>query len=282
MAKPNVKKDVKRASNGSSARKVLERVAKRSAQARAKAPKTRRHAEVEILRIRDELITQYMPYATSIANKVCQTLSSQVDFDDVLCNARVGLLEAAKRFDPSQKIDFKTFAYYRIKGAIFDGLRKSGWIPRTLYAKIKFEEATNDYLQFMSERASSKEAHTGDVEKETDVCNTVNSLASIYIVSIDASEGMELEDKNGVDIERQAEFEQIKQYMREAIDSLPEKEKKLIKMYYFQNKTLEEAGAKLGLSKSWTSRLHVRALDMLMKRIKHRGRGRSLNGDDEE
>ncbi len=217
--------------------------------------------------VRDSLIEQYLPYATSIANKVAQTLSSSADIEEIICNARLGLLEAAKRFDPKYNVDFKTFAYYRIKGAIYDGLRKTGWIPRSLYAKIKFEQASNEYLQTMSERGMGNRKLSPD-EEMSEIYDTVNSLASIYIVSIDASEEpLDIEDKKANDIERKTEFQKIKEFMRQAIEELPEKERKLIKMYYFQNKTLEEAGDKLKLSKSWTSRLHARALELLFKRI---------------
>lgn len=216
---------------------------------------------------RNAMLEQYLPYATSIAGKVMKTLSSAVDFDDVTCNARMGLLEATRKFDASMNVDFKTFAYYRIKGAIYDGLRKTGWIPRSLYARIKFEQATNEYLQYMSERSSA--TATASRDELTEVFDTVNSLASIYVISLDASEEgtMEIEDKNNKDIQQSAEFQQVKQYMKESIESLDEKERKLVKMYYFQNKTLEEAGEELGLSKSWTSRLHARALEVLFKKI---------------
>lgn len=228
---------------------------------------------------RNKIVEQYLPYATSIASRVMQTLSSSVDFDDVLCNARLGLLEAARRFDTTLNVDFKTFAYYRIKGAIYDGLRKTGWIPRSLYARIKFEQATNEYLQYMSERSS---ASARLVENElSEVYDTVNSLASIYVVSVDAGEeGMEIEDKKNKDIEQSAEFQQIKQYMKEAIESLPDKERKLVKMYYFQNRTLEEAGVDLGLSKSWTSRLHARALEILFKKINSKVRADKLVAEE--
>jgi RNA polymerase sigma factor for flagellar operon FliA len=221
----------------------------------------------EDLSERNALIEQYLPYATSIANKIAHTLSSDADLDEIICNARLGLLEAAKRYDPKYNVDFKTFAYYRIKGAIYDGLRKTGWIPRSLYAKIKFEQASNEYLQAMSDRASG--ARRVNPEEETkEIYEAVNSLASIYIISIDASEEtMDFEDKKANDIERKTEFHKIKEYMREAIEELPEKERKLVKMYYFQNKTLEEAGTKLSLSKSWTSRLHARALELLFKKM---------------
>ncbi len=234
--------------------------------------------EIAELRRRDDLINQYMPYAASIANRVCQSLSSAVDYEEVLCNARLGLLEAAKRFDDAQDVDFRTFAYYRIKGAIYDGLRRSGWLPRTLYAKIKFEEAANEYLQNKSLNhsgtvAAEAKKKDGDKSEENAVAETVNSIASIYIISLDAHEDMEVEDTDAVNVEHRAEFMQIRRHMRDAIGSLPEKEKQLIMMYYFQNRTLEEVGVKLGLSKSWTSRLHARALSLLFKRIRNRAVG---------
>lgn len=217
--------------------------------------------ELDELKVRDDIVNQYIPYASSIAARVCQTLSSAVDYEDVLCNARLGLIEAAKRYDKKYEVDFRTFAYYRIKGAIYDGLRRSGWLPRSLYAKLKFEEAANDYLQ---NRSSQKPAGYSDEELASE---TVNSLTSIYIVSLDADE-MEIEDSAGVNIEQRVEFMQIRKYMRLSITSLPDKEKQLILMYYFQNRTLEEVGKRLGLSKSWTSRLHARALSLLFKRIR--------------
>lgn len=220
--------------------------------------------ELEAMKRRDELIAGHMPYAASIASRVYQSISTVVEYDEVLCSARLGLLEAAKRFDESAGVDFKTFAYYRIKGAIYDGLRKAGWIPRTLYAKIKFEEAANDYLQFMSQHADSKQQEVA----ESNVTTTVNSLASIYIISLDSSEDLDVEDTKTPGLEKVSEFRQIRRNMREAINTLPPTEKKLIKMYYFQNKTLEEVGEELNLSKSWTSRLHARALSMLLKRVK--------------
>lgn len=176
----------------------------------------------------NELVEEYMPYAASLAKRVWRSLSPAVDYDDVLCNARAGLLDAARRFDGSQEVDFKTFTHYRIKGAIYDGLRKSGWLPRRLYAKVKSE-----------------------------------GTASGFPASLDKSNDMEIADVNSSGVERRAEFMRIMRNMRDSIGALPERERHLILMYYFQNKTLEEIGEKLGLSKSWTSRLHARALSHL-------------------
>ena len=210
------------------------------------------------------LAEQYMPYATSIASRVAKSLSLTSEYEELVCNARLGLLEAAKRFDDSKDIDFKTFAYYRIKGAIFDGLRKTGWLPRSVYARLKFEEASNDYLQYLSEDARA----ASEVQSEKDMSDTVNTLASIYVISLDAGEEIDVEDTSQEDLQKRAEFQQIRTYMRDAISSLPPKEKQLVLMYYFQNKTLEEAGERLNLSKSWVSRMHARALELLLKRVK--------------
>jgi len=282
MAKTALKQDKKltRKEFESKARKKAKAEAERAAQ-QAKSRKAKlSKAELKKLKERDMLISQYMPYAASIASRVCQSLSSAVDYDEVLCNARLGLLEAAKRFDCGQEVDFRTFAYYRIKGAIYDGLRRSGWLPRTLYAKIKFEEAANEYLQNRSLGSVREQSHyeTHDKVEENSVTETVNSLASIYIISLDASEDLEVADTNSASVEQRTEFMQIRKHMRDAIGTLPEKEKQLIMMYYFQNKTLEEVGEKLGLSKSWTSRLHGRALSLLFKRI--RNRAININEDD--
>ena len=258
-------KNTRKASAKSQRINAREEAKKATAKAKDQAKKLTKK-EVEDLKKRDELINQYMPYASSIASRVCQTLSSAVDYEDVLCNARLGLLEAAKRYNVDENVDFRTFAYYRIKGAIYDGLRRSGWLPRTLYAKLKFEEASNEYLQYKSSSATK----SVDYHAEDEAVDTVNSLASIYIISMDASDEFEIADESSAEFEKKSEFLEIRNHMRKAIGTLPEKEKQLVKMYYFQNKTLEEIGERLNLSKSWTSRLHARALSLLFKRIKQR------------
>ena len=119
-------------------------------------------------------------------------------------------------------------------------------------------------------------------ERSVEVYDTVNSLASIYVISIDAAdESMEIEDPAAKNSEQVAQFQQLKDHMKSSIELLPSKERKLIKMYYFQNKTLEEAGADLGLSKSWTSRLHARALEMLFKKVNARIHSGQASSDEE-
>src|SRR5690606_37212658 len=106
---------------------------------------------------RRQLAEQYMPYVRSIAGKVKKTVAKEIEFDDLVEYGMIGLLEAADRYDPSHGANFMTFAYYRIRGAIYDGLRGMGWMSRSEYAKARFEERANEYL---AEAAMAEEAGT--------------------------------------------------------------------------------------------------------------------------
>ncbi|MBI4211445.1 MAG: sigma-70 family RNA polymerase sigma factor, partial [Deltaproteobacteria bacterium] len=119
-------------------------------------------------------------------------------------------------------------------------------------------------------------------EPEGGMATTVSGLASIYLISIDAHEDFDIEDEKSANVEQRTEFMQVRRHMRDAIGALPEKEKQLVIMYYFQNKTLEEIGERMGLSKSWTSRLHARALALLFKRIKVNSQDQNGEGGEEQ
>src|SRR5687768_1326045 len=95
---------------------------------------------------RRALAEQYMPYVRSIAGKIKKTVAKEIEFEDLVEYGMIGLLEAADRYDPSHGANFMTFAYYRIRGAIYDGLRGMGWMSRSEYAKARFEERANEFL----------------------------------------------------------------------------------------------------------------------------------------
>lgn len=216
---------------------------------------------------RDQLIAQYTPFATYIVRKVSKTISGSVDFEDLLSYAKVGLIEAAERFDARYKVDFRTFAFYRIRGAIYDGLRTTGWLSRTQFAKHQFEEASNNYLRSQNDRVA---AGGGAVYEsaQAEVSDTILNLASVYIMSLDAAEGIQVKDNSIEGADQQCEMAQTRDRVRTAIEKLPAKERQLIKLYYYGGMTLDEAGNSLGLSRSWTSRLHARALEQLQKIIR--------------
>lgn len=217
---------------------------------------------------RDELILQYRPYVRNIVGKIMKTISKDVDFEDMVSYGEIGLIEAAERFDPKYKVNFMTFAYYRIRGAVYDGLRGMGWVSRTQYAKMKYEEKANQYLTSYHDRQTTAPSHSlkDEVDQFSDV---ISSLASIFITSIDAAEGLQLESEDPESNPYgQYEMKEAGVLLKQAIEKLPEQERELLNLYYYKDMTLEAAGDKLGLSKSWASRLHSRAIQRLQKLVR--------------
>lgn len=217
---------------------------------------------------RDQLIEQYRPYVRNIVSKVIKTISRDVDFNDLIGYGEIGLIEAADRFDPKFNVNFMTFAYYRIRGAVYDGLRGMGWISRSQYAKIRYEERANSYLSSVNDRQSNQ-SNTSLNDKVNQFSEVVSGLASIYITSLDACEGIQFEsDDPESDPFHQVELQQISKILKKAIEKLPDQERELIEFYYYKDMTLEQAGQNLSLSKSWASRLHSRAIQKLQKWVK--------------
>src|SRR3954454_13471562 len=115
---------------------------------------------------RDRLVEQHLSLVQAIAAKLKRTLGRTIDFEDLVAYGTKGLLEAANRFDPSQGASFTTFAYYRVRGAMLDGLRTMGWYSRADYARYRAEERATEYLQNQAERAGA--AATGAREGAAD------------------------------------------------------------------------------------------------------------------
>jgi len=219
---------------------------------------------------RDRLVEQHLSLVNAIAAKLKRTLGRAIEFEDLVAYGTKGLLEAAERFDPTQGASFSTFAYYRVRGSMLDGLRTMGWYSRADYARYRAEERANEYLQNQSERETAgKEAGAGKPDAGTElesIAQILGGVAAIHITSLEAAATV-ADDRlppPDADIARV----QDKARVREAISKLPEKERALMQMYYFGDKNLEEAGAALGLSKSWACRLHARAVDLLRAALK--------------
>ena len=207
---------------------------------------------------KSQLMEKYGPYVRSIAAGVCRQFRSQLDLDEIMAYGYMGLLEAAERFNPSMGANFLTFAHYRIKGAIFDGLRKMGILnaaePHALNA-----ERSNAYLSNLSDRdAGARPSFSEDIGE---ISNAVSGLAIVYTTGLDSLENQLVAEQ--ISAEERLELEQTKKRIRKAMGMLSEKERKLLQAYYFHSKTLEEAGEEIGQSKSWASRLHARAIEKL-------------------
>ncbi len=211
-----------------------------------------------------DLVKQYSEFVVRIAKQVKRTLSPNIETDDLIGYGMTGLIEAAERFDPSLGANFSTFSYYRIRGAIYDGLRVMGSLSRTEYRRQRFEEKASTYMESETGRACiGDKPKTGAEEELLGMAKRVQRMISIYVTSLDERDLGSLVDENAEDTSDRLARLELYEKMRAAIGKLSESDQEIITSYYFEDKSLEEVGRKMGLSKSWTCRRHARAMEKL-------------------
>jgi RNA polymerase sigma factor FliA len=233
----------------------------RNAASRSEAPGNSQAmaAQAEVSR----LIETNVPYAHALAAEVIRKLPPELERKDIQGWAELGLVEAANSFDRTRGVQFKTFAYYRIRGAIYDGLRKMGWYPKGQYQQMRFEMAANEYLKDVAgeaPRASSAEAQLQDLKELT------GNLMTCYMLSLEALP-QEPVDQKQTSAEDVVVLGEQRKNLRRSLLQLPEINRRVLEYCYFGGLTLEEIGRKLGLSRSWVCRLHAKSLAMLRKHI---------------
>ncbi len=212
------------------------------------------------------LVEDHIPFVRSLARKLRDHVP-MVEFDDLVGFGMQGLIEAAQRFDDRHGVAFTTFAYYRVRGSMFDGLRSMGWLPRGEYSRLRMEERASALAQNASDRSTETPAATpnsdGGVEQRVrEISSALSGVATIFVTLLAREDEQQLQDERAAPHEL-LERRQLADRVRRALRKLPDKERRLLDLYYFQDQTLEQAGAAMGLSKSWTSRLHARAVAML-------------------
>ena len=221
---------------------------------------------------KNQLIEQHLTLVQAIAHKVKKTLTTSIEVDDLIGYGSKGLVEAAERFDARQGVAFSTFAYYRIRGAMYDGLRTMGWYSRADYARYRAEERANEYLQSHADReaaaraeqpaaAATASASANEAEIVSEIATVLAGVGAVHITSLDAAAA--IPDERLPPPDAALEWRQLTGRLRGALTRLPEKERRLMELYYLGDKNLEQAGRVLGLSKSWACRLHARAVDLL-------------------
>ena len=210
-----------------------------------------------------KLIEANVSYSHAIAAEVIRKLPAEMEKKDIQGWAELGLVEAANTFDRGRGVLFKTFAYYRIKGAIYDGLRKMGWYPKAQYRQMRFEMSANEYLKDVSADPPRPASPDGQLE---DLKQLTGNLMSCYMLSL---EGMAQEpvDQGQMSAEEAAIRDQQRRHLRQCLAQLPETNRRVLEHCYFEGLTLEEIGRKLRLSKSWVCRLHAKSLEMLRERL---------------
>ncbi|MGO9665578.1 MAG: sigma-70 family RNA polymerase sigma factor [Polyangia bacterium] len=213
---------------------------------------------------RDRLVEENLDLVRSIAGKLRRSLGRTLDLDELVAYGSKGLVEAATRFDSRQGVAFSTFAYYRIRGAMLDGLRSMGWYSRGDLARYRAEERANEYLRNRAERegAPAPPGRSDDAAATlAEIAEVLSGVATIHITSLEAAAGVT--DERLPPPDQQLERLHLQARAHRALAKLPEKERRLLQLHYFEDMNLEVASAKMGLSKSWGSRLHARAVDQL-------------------
>jgi RNA polymerase sigma factor for flagellar operon FliA len=215
----------------------------------------------------EELLEKYTPLVRSIAYQIKQRLRIPVEIDELVQEGRIGLMEAAERFDSTLGVSFKTFAYYRVKGAMYDGLRKMDVITRRKNANLMFETAASEFLADEALRGSTEPVRKTTKDEINEVAGLISGLVPIYMLTLDAIDRMEQEEP-GRSPDQQLAFKQQKAELKKAMQQLPAKERRLLEYHYYEDLTLEQAAARLGLSKSWASRLHAKAISKLHNKLR--------------
>ena len=200
----------------------------------------------------------------TIALAIHKKMHGTHELDDLIAYGQLGLAQAASEFDPSRGAQLSTYAYYRIRGAIYDGGAKMGWQRQTdrrdaAWNDILAEDAENP----VEEKGSDRGEWLNGITARMATATLLNSAGDVY--SKDVAD--EAATQPVVEICR----EELRTHLRLLVDQLPAEYAELIREMYFLGNTMQDAGAKLGMSKSWASRMHAKALQLLGDQLRRMG-----------
>jgi RNA polymerase sigma factor for flagellar operon FliA len=219
----------------------------------------------------DDFVREYAVFVRGVANQTKLQLGLDCDSEDLVAFGYEGLLQARERYDGSRNVPFKAFAYYRVRGAILDGVRSMAYLPRRAHARMKAAIALDAESESSidGQAAAKLKGATPTLEtKLRAIDGVLGRVAAAYTTAVSS------EDVGGVEgtpvsaspedailaTERRA-------LTRKALESLPEQERILVEGHYVHGRPFDEIARELGLSKSWASRLHTRALDRLREAL---------------
>jgi RNA polymerase sigma factor for flagellar operon FliA len=212
---------------------------------------------------REELVFAHQGLVRAIARGIHRSFPSYIELDDLIAYGQLGLAQAARDFDAERGIQFSTFAYYRIRGAILDGANQMNWLKRTTRAGDAYERMSGDLLGMdAADGASGSDVNwLGD---------TGSKLAVVFLLGQAGDEEARLDpaDEDATLPLENLLDDELKATLRSVLAELPDDARQLLQATYFEGKTLKEAGEGLGISKAWASRLHARSLDQLARALR--------------
>ena len=220
---------------------------------------------------RDQLVQRFVPLVKRIAYHLMARLPANVQFEDLVQNGMLGLLDALDRFEEGFGAQFETYATQRVRGAMLDGLRENDWLPRNLRRELRRIEGAISALEHTHGRAPS-ERELGDTLGMTlaDYQKTLQDARGHQLVYFDDFAGEGDEDflerhftDNNADPSNILEEKNVKALLVKAIERLPEREKLMMALYYEQELNLREIGEVMGVTESRVCQLHTQAIARL-------------------
>lgn len=209
-----------------------------------------------------------------VARQIARSLASSVELDELRSFGREGLLDAARRFDPSRGVPFRAYANYRVKGSIYDGVRKLARLPRRIHEKLNALDAAALTSEGELENLSApRPPGSGRKEADAALAEHLGAIATALAVGLVAptapnDEGEPSPISLDADPEESYARSELIGLVSQAISELPQAEAELVRRHYLEGERFDHVASELGLSKSWASRLHTRAMGRLAKKLR--------------
>lgn len=225
---------------------------------------------------KEEQIIEYLPLVKYLAGRILARLPSHVELDDLVNYGIIGLMDAVDKFDSSKGVKFKTYAELRIRGSILDGLRELDWVPRSFRRRQRELERAYRKLEAEHGRAATDEEVAAELGVGLEqYYSLLDDLKGVQIGSIEAAgseDGLDLieyiPDREENSPTYILEKKELQRLLAGGIDGLPEKERLVLSLYYFEGLTMKEVGLVLGITESRVSQLHSKAVMRLRGRLK--------------
>lgn len=229
---------------------------------------------------KDKIIIEYAPLIKYIAQKIASRLPANIELDDLISCGVIGLMDAIEKFDPTRDNKFKTYAEFRIRGAILDELRALDWVPRSVREKAKLIDRAMQKLERELGRPATDEEMCKELELDQDEFHELlNKAKSVSLLNIDDSASFNkgdrrlmmglLEHRRGSNPFSAVNFKRAQERIKEGIKSLPEKQRLVLSLYYYEDLNLKEIGQVLDVTESRVSQLHTQAVLKLRTKLKH-------------
>jgi RNA polymerase sigma factor for flagellar operon FliA len=240
----------------------------------------RRYKTTADERARERLVVAYSPLVKYVAGRMGSGLPGHVDEADLISYGLGGLISAIERFDLSREIKFETYAITRIRGAIIDELRALDWVPRSVRARAREIERVNMKLEARLQRAPTDEEMAAELAVSVDeLQDSLLQISNSTIVALDELWNVHeangdqislldtLPDHDALQPHQVVDQSELRDRIGDAIAALPEREKLVVALYYYENLTLREIGEVLGVTESRVSQLHTKAVLRLRSKL---------------